>query len=58
MKVRVNARTLICKHVDIKADIQYIIERRKIKMVQTSNAKKSLEGYRHSLESLALKVLY
>lgn len=29
MKVRINAGTLICKHVDIKANIQYIIERKK-----------------------------
>lgn len=40
MKVRINAGTLICKHVDIKANIQYITERKKIKMIQNLKCKK------------------
>lgn len=40
MKVRINAETLICKHADKKANIQYIIERKKSRWFRISNAKR------------------
>lgn len=41
MKVRINVENFLCKHVDKKANIQYIIERKKIKMIQNLKCRKS-----------------
>lgn len=57
MKVRINAETLICKHIDKKANIQYIIEWKKYQDDLESQMQKE-ENYRRTLESLISKVLY
>ena len=57
MKVRINAETLICKHVDKKANIQYIIERKNIKMIQNFKCKRGkLQAYsrKFNIESALL----
>lgn len=56
MEVRIDTKTLRCKHVDKKVNIQNIIERQKIKMIQNLKSKKR-KIIDISPESLAPNVL-